>query len=293
MISDERYKQLMAQVGLHDSPSLLGAFRQLANEVEHGVLERIEDAWHQKNEPHAKLRVVPFYAAGDKIGLCYAGVGEVGLRFLGDRKDVMASYSRPEAERMAASWNACADIPSDQIAKTIQEAFEAKDLYDRGELQESFQSRVHPWLVTCFGDNYIEDKTERIHRFVEEALELAQACGCSKNEALNLLTYVFNRQAGDKQQEVGGVMTTLAALCQTQGLDMHEAGEAELARIWTVVEKVRAKQDAKPSYKDPNAKTELHDAELRGIQRARDMFCVGSVSWNLLNETMQAFDSME
>ena len=41
-------------------------------------------------------------------------------------------------------------------------------------------------------------------------------------------------------------MVTLAALCLANGLNMHEAGEIELKRIWTKVEQIRAKQAAKP-----------------------------------------------
>lgn len=41
-------------------------------------------------------------------------------------------------------------------------------------------------------------------------------------------------------------MITLAALCLANTLDMHAAGEDELARIWTKVEQIRAKQAAKP-----------------------------------------------
>lgn len=42
-------------------------------------------------------------------------------------------------------------------------------------------------------------------------------------------------------------MVTLAAYCLAHGLDMHQAGETELARIWTKVEAIRAKQKAKPA----------------------------------------------
>ena len=43
-------------------------------------------------------------------------------------------------------------------------------------------------------------------------------------------------------------MVTLAALCLAAGEDMHAAAEKELARVWTKVEKIRAKQAAKPQY---------------------------------------------
>ncbi|MGF3022713.1 hypothetical protein ACQVP2_07775 [Methylobacterium aquaticum] len=112
----------------------------------------------------------------------------------------------------------------------------------------SFQGRVDPWLIACFGEEIARDKQERAHRFLEEALEMVQAAGCTAHEAHQLVAYVFGRPAGEMAQEVGGVMTTLAAFCLAHGLDMHEAGETELARIWMKVEKIRAKQAAKPKH---------------------------------------------
>lgn len=111
-----------------------------------------------------------------------------------------------------------------------------------------FQSRVQPWMLACFGEVIAADREERNHRFLEEALELVQACGCSQSEAHQLVDYVFGRPVGEKTQEVGGVMVTLAALCLAQDLDMHENAETELARIWTKVEAIRAKQAAKPKH---------------------------------------------
>lgn len=113
---------------------------------------------------------------------------------------------------------------------------------------ETFQSRVEPWLLACFGEEISNDKEERNHRFLEESLELVQATGCTASEAHQLVDYVFGRPVGEPHQEVGGVMVTLAALCRAQALDMHANGEIELARIWTKVEKIRAKQAAKPKH---------------------------------------------
>jgi hypothetical protein len=110
------------------------------------------------------------------------------------------------------------------------------------------QPRVQPWLMACFGAMIAGDREERNHRFLEEALELVQSCGCTASEAHQLVDYVFGRPVGERDQEVGGVMITLAALCLANSLDMHSAGERELARIWTMVEKIRAKQAAKPKH---------------------------------------------
>lgn len=112
----------------------------------------------------------------------------------------------------------------------------------------TFQQRVQPWLMACFGEMIAGDREERNHRFLEEALELTQSTGCTASEAHQLVDYVYGRDVGDPPQEVGGVMVTLAALCLANGLDMHANAETELARIWTKVDAIRAKQAAKPKH---------------------------------------------
>lgn len=111
---------------------------------------------------------------------------------------------------------------------------------------ERFQHLVAPWMQACFGAEISADKIERNHRFLEESLELVQACGCTKEEAITLVNYVYGRPAGETKQEVGGAMVTLAALCLAQDVDMHDCGVTELARVWTAIEQIRAKQAAKP-----------------------------------------------
>ena len=113
--------------------------------------------------------------------------------------------------------------------------------------KDTFQARVLPWMKACFGEHISADKQERNHRFLEEALELIQACGATAEEAHQLVDYVYGRAVGEPSQEVGGVMVTLAALCLAQDMDMHAAAETELTRIWGKVEQIRAKQAAKPA----------------------------------------------
>jgi hypothetical protein len=43
-------------------------------------------------------------------------------------------------------------------------------------------------------------------------------------------------------------MVTLAALCQAHDVSMEVEGDLELARIWMVIDQVRAKQAAKPKH---------------------------------------------
>jgi hypothetical protein len=46
-----------------------------------------------------------------------------------------------------------------------------------------FQTRVDEWMRECFGPDIPRDREERNHRFLEESLELVQACGCTASEA--------------------------------------------------------------------------------------------------------------
>lgn len=110
----------------------------------------------------------------------------------------------------------------------------------------SYQRQVEQWLEACFPPSVRADRSERTHRFLEEALELAQANGCSRDDAIALVNYVFGRPAGQANQEVGGVMVTLASLCSAVGITMDEAGSSELDRNWARIGVIRAKQASKP-----------------------------------------------
>jgi hypothetical protein len=115
-------------------------------------------------------------------------------------------------------------------------------------LRHGFQRRVLDWMMACFSAEVCRDGQERNHRFLEESLELVQSLGCTASEAHQLVDYVFGRPIGEPTQELGGVMVTLAALCHPHELDMQDAAEKELARVWTNIEQIRAKQAAKPKH---------------------------------------------
>jgi hypothetical protein len=113
-----------------------------------------------------------------------------------------------------------------------------------------FQFRVREWCVRCFGTHVTFDRTERNHRFLEEALELVQALGCNRDEAHQLVDYVFSRPVGKPDQELGGVCVTLAALANANDLDIAHEQERELSRISVpeILLRIQAKQAAKPRF---------------------------------------------
>lgn len=111
-----------------------------------------------------------------------------------------------------------------------------------------YQVRVDVWHRECFGFESSADPTERADRHLEEVLELLQGLGYDFSRIAMLADYVASRPAGRPAQEVGGVMLTLAALCNAHNIDLGGAAEAELGRVNdpATLLKIRAKQVAKP-----------------------------------------------
>lgn len=108
-------------------------------------------------------------------------------------------------------------------------------------MNKSYQERVHEWAVACFAED-AADVTERNHRFLEEALELYQAVGASREEALALVDYVFGRPVGEAKKEIGGVALTLNSLASALGITVEGRAEEELLRVWQIIDKIKAKR---------------------------------------------------
>ncbi|KDD09863.1 hypothetical protein [Bordetella bronchiseptica] len=163
-------------------------------------------------------------------------------------------------------------IEAQHAAEPVHPIVQAvRNLRASAPVADTFQARVQPWMMDCFGPEISADRQERNHRFIEEALELVQACGATASEAHQLVDYVFGRPIGEPAQEVGGVMVTLAALCLANGQDMHEAGDAELARISApaIRDKIRAKQAGKPKHSPLPQSAPVAD-ERQALRRALD-----------------------
>jgi hypothetical protein len=92
------------------------------------------------------------------------------------------------------------------------------------------QKSIYDWCVTAFAGG---DNSPRIRalRFGEESIELMQAAELTKADVHKLVSYVFARPVGEPHQEVGGVMLTLNAYCQSVGLKVVDAEMDEIARV--------------------------------------------------------------
>lgn len=110
----------------------------------------------------------------------------------------------------------------------------------------NYQSRVSDWAHNCFGSEASKNQLERTHRYLEESLELAQSSGCTVEDAYKLVDYVFSRDPGDVNQEAGGSILTLAALCSALDIDMVHCGETELERVTEKIDSIRSKHADRP-----------------------------------------------
>lgn len=163
----------------------------------------------------------------------------------GTREDLLAQIARltDEAAEVAGLH---AERVQDLLLANNREV-DRRRIAERALDAGSFQTRVQAWMQACFGAEISADRLERGDRLIEEVLELLQSVGYPRERIAALTGYVWSRPAGEPPQETGGVLVTLAAFCSAHGLDMHTAAETELARIWTKVEQIRAKQAAKPT----------------------------------------------
>lgn len=104
---------------------------------------------------------------------------------------------------------------------------ESRNLSVRWEFQEM---AAWEWAVRCFGVAHCTNRGVRTIRFIEEAIELCQAMGISKEQVHKAVEVVYSRPKGEFSQEVGGVEMTLSVLCTSLGVSRNALFEKELLR---------------------------------------------------------------
>lgn len=95
----------------------------------------------------------------------------------------------------------------------------------------SNQDKVADWIGRVFTSAELIDIPERALRVLEESCELAQAAGCTKEQAHKLIDYVFSRPKGAIAFEIAGTMVTLYALAQVYDVDAQWYFDREIERI--------------------------------------------------------------
>ena len=87
------------------------------------------------------------------------------------------------------------------------------------------------WAGASFGEEHCMDTRMRAMRFIEEAIELAQAMGLEKEMIGKLADHIYGKEGGEIYQEIGGVGVTLLVLAQSVGLSADACEMGELRRV--------------------------------------------------------------
>jgi len=111
----------------------------------------------------------------------------------------------------------------------------------------SRQSLVAAWSRRVLGDKAAFDVRERALRVLEEAIELAQACGVDVEAAHKLVDYVFARPVGNTAQEIAGLFVTAYSCAAAIGVEADAVFSEEWERIQRpeVIRKIQRRQHEK------------------------------------------------
>lgn len=106
---------------------------------------------------------------------------------------------------------------------------------------DALQTRAFIWVTKVDPVVAIQ---RRALRFMEEAVELVQALGVTKDLVLRVVDYVYGRPAGEVVNEIGGVGMTLLPLCEALDVSAEHCFRRELHRVNTpeMIAKVQARQ---------------------------------------------------
>ena len=108
-----------------------------------------------------------------------------------------------------------------------------------------FQICAWDWLCLALGRAVARNKRQRALRFIEEAIELAQALGLGEHEIVAEARKVYSQPAHGIEREIGGVLVTLAVLCEAHTLNMERIGDDTLNDNHKRIDQIREKQRGK------------------------------------------------
>lgn len=86
------------------------------------------------------------------------------------------------------------------------------------------------WAVDMFGPIALK-RSERLLRFTEEAIELAQADGMKRADLDRLIERVYSRAAGHVWREIGQAQACLETYAESIGTSADEQAQKEFDRV--------------------------------------------------------------
>lgn len=120
------------------------------------------------------------------------------------------------------------------------------DIEDDLGLKE-IESRVDIWLRDCVGHEVADNLEERNNRFCEEALELLQACGYTRQQIDAMADVVYSKSPStDIAGACADVMVCLMPLARARQIDLTTALRETIKRNWANSNAIREKNRHKP-----------------------------------------------
>lgn len=150
------------------------------------------------------------------------------------------------------------------------------------QLRDQRQIEATKWAYRCFAPSEVRSIRQRGLRFLEEAIELAQACGVTKPMIAKLVVAVFDKPIGKIRQEIGGCGTTLLVLASAMCLSADECEAEEMARVLSYppsyfTERNQAKNDLGLIVTELHTQNKLEEQQLASgeamaaeLQKVRD-----------------------
>lgn len=109
-----------------------------------------------------------------------------------------------------------------------------------------FQLDVVSWWRDTFLQSVRSDPQARAYKFLEEAIEFAQAAGVERDDADLMVHYVYGREKGIPFEEAGDAFFTLAVAAEAFGFQLSQAGITRFEYAQENVVQVREADKTKP-----------------------------------------------
>ena len=121
----------------------------------------------------------------------------------------------------------------DQYGFTLVQIAATRRLIENGLAERranplaDLSERIGQWIVKTFGLSNLTHRGERAMRIVEEAIEVAQAEGLPSTVVEAIVARVYSRPVGTRENEIAGLLLTVAAWQANTPSMIPAFGEAE------------------------------------------------------------------
>lgn len=123
-----------------------------------------------------------------------------------------------------------AQFTGEMVQRNIRDLFAPQPV---GVAQCSRPRDFLSWAIEMFGP-VAKLRSERLLRFVEEAIELAHAEGMEREVFNRVADRVYSRPAGDTPKEIGQVQACLETFAENIGLSSAEEAQREFERVQSI-----------------------------------------------------------